>query len=151
MITSFRGEHRWLSNFWPCEKPIMLHGDSNEYPTVEHAYQAAKTFAQHLRSEICAGDATFAKRFFKKKQSSIRPDWDQVKLQIMEHCVEQKFALGTKLLDKLLATGGIEIIEGNKWGDVYWGQCPLGTGENHLGKILMRIRDGYRNFKKPTE
>jgi predicted NAD-dependent protein-ADP-ribosyltransferase YbiA (DUF1768 family) len=34
----------------------------------------------------------------------------------------------------------VELIEGNWWGDTYWGVCN-GVGENHLGKLLMKIRD----------
>jgi ribA/ribD-fused uncharacterized protein len=88
------------------------------------------------------------KRFFKSRKQFIRPDWEQVKIKIMEHCLLQKFAPKTKLLDKLLATKDLEIIEGNTWGDVFWGQCPLGTGENHLGKLLMKIRELRKNEVK---
>lgn len=143
-IVRFYGENRWLSNFWKCEAPIFLPGDSKEYPTVEHAYQAAKTFNTTHRAAIAAGDAAFAKRFFKTRKEAIRPDWNQVKLLIMELCLRQKFAVGTELAKKLDATGNCNIIEGNEWHDVYWGQCPLGTGENHLGKLLMKIRDDNR-------
>jgi hypothetical protein len=41
---------------------------------------------------------------------------------------------------KLLATGNQELIEGNTWGDCYWGVCE-GNGQNHLGKILMQVRE----------
>lgn len=140
MIEKFRGEYRWLSNFAECERPIFLEGDSNEYPTVEHAYQAAKTFYADYRLKIKNGDAVHAKRFFKNLKQWVRPDWNQVKLGIMEHCLRQKFAPGTSLLKKLLETGNEEIVEGNTWGDVFWGQCPIGKGQNHLGKLLMKLR-----------
>ena len=39
----------------------------------------------------------------------------------------------------LLATGDAKIVEGNTWGDVFWGVCN-GVGENHLGEILMKVR-----------
>ena len=41
---------------------------------------------------------------------------------------------------KLLKTGNQELVEGNTWNDTYWGRCK-GRGSNHLGKILMRIRE----------
>ncbi len=144
MIEKFRGEYRWLSNFFECETPIFLNGDSNAYPTVEHAYQAAKTFNTSFRAMILCGDATFAKRFFKTRKAAIRPDWDQVKLLIMEQCLRQKFKQGTKLAKKLEETNNQEIIEGNTWHDTFWGQCLIGVGKNHLGKLLMKIRDENR-------
>lgn len=39
----------------------------------------------------------------------------------------------------LINTGDAELIEGNSWGDTFWGECN-GIGENNLGKILMKIR-----------
>jgi predicted NAD-dependent protein-ADP-ribosyltransferase YbiA (DUF1768 family) len=56
----------------------------------------------------------------------------------MEDLLRQKFQ-NPYLKNKLLATGNAEIEETNSWGDVFWGICK-GVGENHLGKILMKIR-----------
>ena len=39
----------------------------------------------------------------------------------------------------LLATGKATLVEGNSWGDTFWGVCR-GKGKNMLGKILMRVR-----------
>ncbi len=33
-----------------------------------------------------------------------------------------------------------EIVERNTWNDTFWGVCK-GKGENHLGILLMEIRD----------
>lgn len=41
--------------------------------------------------------------------------------------------------DQLLATGGVELIEGNDWGDAFWGVCG-GYGQNWLGVLLMLVR-----------
>ena len=56
----------------------------------------------------------------------------------MEYLLLQKFFI-PELREKLLATGNEELIEGNWWGDTYWGVCK-GKGENNLGKSLMKIR-----------
>ena len=40
---------------------------------------------------------------------------------------------------KLLDTGDAILIEGNDWGDRYWGVCD-GVGQNKLGLILMGLR-----------
>ena len=57
----------------------------------------------------------------------------------MYEIVKDKFSRNPELRVKLLNTGDIELIEGNYWGDTFWGVCN-GKGENHLGKILMRVR-----------
>lgn len=56
----------------------------------------------------------------------------------MEDLLRQKFSK-TPLRRLLLATGEAELIEGNTWGDTYWGVCH-GVGQNHLGCLLMKIR-----------
>jgi len=142
-IIKFRGEHSWLSNFHDCETPIELPSpDYNKYPTVEHAYQAAKTKNMVFRDMISRGTPTEAKRFYKNRKKDIREDWEDIKLTVMEYCLRQKYSkeLNPKLHKKLIDTGNVEIIEGNQWHDVWWGQCPIGVGKNNLGKLIMKIR-----------
>jgi ribA/ribD-fused uncharacterized protein len=125
------------------------------YLTVEHAYQAAKTFdldeRRVIRKVNTPGEA---KRLGKKV--TMRQDWDLVKLKTMEFLLRQKFSY-EHLRDALIATGDAELIEGNTWGDTYWGVCN-GVGENHLGKLLMTIRTdinkdikSYENLVKEHE
>lgn len=73
----------------------------------------------------------------------MRSNWDQIKLDVMYELVKQKFATDP-LRMYLLRTGTREIQEGNYWGDTFWGTVN-GEGENHLGKILMRVREEIRN------
>jgi predicted NAD-dependent protein-ADP-ribosyltransferase YbiA (DUF1768 family) len=54
--------------------------------------------------------------------------------------LQHKFAQNPELYNQLKDTGTEEIVEGNWWYDKYWGVCN-GEGENHLGKLLMWIRD----------
>lgn len=132
-ITQFKGQYRFLSNFHPAE--VMLEGET--YPTVEHAYQAAKFESDVVRSHIrCADTAAKAKRLGSKYK--IREDWDLIKLAVMKGLLVQKFR-HPELAALLKATGDAELIEGNWWGDIYWGVCE-GVGHNHLGKLLMEIR-----------
>ena len=44
------------------------------------------------------------------------------------------------LADCLVDTGDQPLIEGNTWGDRFWGVCG-GTGMNHLGRLLMEVRE----------
>ena len=136
-ITAFTGDYRWLSNFYSCSVEL----DGEVYSSVEHAYQAAKTLNLEDRAIIRhAPTAAIAKKLGRK--IDIRPDWDKLKVSIMEYLLIQKFN-DTNLKQKLLNTGDAQLIEGNYWGDIFWGVCR-GVGENNLGKLLMNIRN-YEN------
>ena len=74
----------------------------------------------------------------------LRPDWDQVKDQIMYEICKCKFTQNPTLKLMLIKTSDQELIEGNYWKDTYWGVCK-GIGQNKLGKILMRLREELRN------
>ena len=132
-IDSFQGEYRFLSNFWYVS--VLL--DGVDYRSVEHAYMAAKTLDQSLRNQIRSFDKPGdVKRFC--RTIKLRDDWEEVKFSIMLGLVRQKFSK-EPLKSKLLEAGDAELIEGNTWGDVYWGVCR-GKGQNNLGKILMQVR-----------
>lgn len=132
-ITEFFGEYRWLSNFWAS--PITF-GDIT-FPTVEHAYQAAKSTNpdewKYIASLPTAKRAKGAGSVVK-----LRPGWDDMKIDVMRELIQAKF-LHDDLREKLLATGDAELIEGNYWGDTFWGVCK-GKGQNNLGKLLMEER-----------
>ena len=133
-IESFSGEYKFLSNFYQCVVSL----DCDTYPSVEHAYQAAKTLDPEERRVIrTTPQSNLAKKL--GQYIAIRPDWEDVKLWIMSDLVWQKFSNNKELKDKLLATDSVELIEGNWWNDTYWGICK-GVGQNNLGKILMAVR-----------
>lgn len=137
-IERFDGEYSFLSNF--SLHPVWW--DDWRWLTAEHAYQGAKTFDHDERTVILTRPTPGqAKRAGRKV--TLRPDWEQVKLQIMYDVVLQKFKLNWKARQDLLATGVEGLVEGNHWGDTFWGQCN-GVGENHLGRILMRVREELR-------
>jgi ribA/ribD-fused uncharacterized protein len=132
-IKQFSGKYRFLSNF----KPVEVELNGIHYASVEHGYQALKAtnVEDHnmVASQPTAGLAKKAGRSIK-----VRPDWDSIKLSVMEKLVRSKFRWSV-MADMLLDTGTAELIEGNNWNDTYWGVCR-GVGENHLGKILMKVR-----------
>lgn len=133
MIDKFRGKYWFLSNFY--ESPIEE--ENITYPTVEHYFQAQKTFNQEEKLKIVqATKPAKAKKMGRKV--NLRKDWEDVKIQVMEKGLRLKFQDPT-LRKKLLATGDEELVEGNPWGDRYWGVCN-GSGKNKLGKLLMKIR-----------
>ena len=135
-VRGFFDEYRYLSNFQSSE--VILDGIT--YPTVENAYQAAKTLDLEERKPFVLFTPVEAKKAGMKVK--LREDWEQVKLLVMEDLVRQKFSKDP-LKDRLLSTGSEYLEETNWWKDTYWGVCN-GVGENILGQILMRVRDSLR-------
>ncbi len=140
MITLFKGQYAFLSNFFSCS--IVF--ENQVYPSVEHAFQAAKTLIPMLRKEIqCAESPTEAKKLGRALTS--RPDWEDIKVQVMTDLIREKFSVHSDLQDKLIKTGSEYLEEGNYWHDNFWGSCVCSNcgntrGENMLGKILMSYR-----------
>lgn len=139
-IKSFQGPTRWLSNFHSIEVTF----DGDVYPSTEAAYQAAKIALRANRKPFQSMTAKEAKEA--GGRLTPRKEWQLMNLAIMKNLNVQKFQ-DPVLKAKLLATGNEEIIEGNTWGDTFWGVCN-GVGENRLGKILMEIRDEIRAKEK---
>lgn len=134
-VTEFVGEYHFLSNFYPA----TVIG----FPTVEHAYQAMKSHDANYRQRVrTASTPGAAKRLGQKVE--LRADWEGIKLDLMKELVRMKFTTHPVLLGQLLSTGNAHLEESNWWGDKYWGTCN-GHGLNHLGKILMKIREEIRN------
>jgi len=135
IIDSFRDEHEFLSNYFPSR--IEYRG--LVYPTVEHAYQAAKTADPQVRERIRSAATPDESKEIGRAHCD-RPDWEDVKLPVMYDLTVLKYT-DPELRKRLLSTGDATLVEGNDWGDSFWGSCA-GTGDNHMGKILMRVRDG---------
>jgi ribA/ribD-fused uncharacterized protein len=134
VVESFRGEWTFLSNFYPS--PVYYR--TVLYPTVEHAYQAAKTLSLVDRERIrLARTPGEAKRLGRRVK--VRPGWALMQVDVMRHLLEQKFTDYPTLRKALLSTGDAPLVEGNAWGDRFWGVCA-GQGENHLGRLIMAIR-----------
>lgn len=142
MIDFFDGEYAFLSNFYNASCIF----EDKFYPTVEHAFQAAKSLDQAERDWItAAGSPGLAKRL--GRRVNLRPDWEKVKFDVMEECLRSKFA-DPVLKQKLLATGDEELVEGNYWHDNTYGNCSCEkckdiVGRNMLGNILMKLRTEF--------
>lgn len=149
-IIRFDGEYRFLSNFYPYKskegedsKPLYIMYDDIVYPSTEHAYQAAKTIDVEQRLAICGAENAYkAKKM--GRQVTLRPDWEEVKVDVMRSLLIEKFR-DAVLREKLNATQDAVLVEGNYWHDAVWGVCwcdkCMGVGQNMLGKLLMKIRD----------
>lgn len=137
MIDRFVGDFAFLSNFYPS----TIRYEGILYGTIEHVYQAYKTIDESerniVRSAKTPGEAKKLGR-----SVTLRPDWDKIKVNLMQEFIRLKFE-NPLLREMLLATGEADLIEGNYWNDKFWGVCR-GQGENWLGKILMEVRTDIR-------
>ena len=138
-IISFNGEFSFLSNFYP--------GRVNVYKSAEAAYQAQKCENPDDRKQFIPLDAGHAKRL--GRRVSVRPGWDEMRVDVMRDVVHTKFRSNPDLAEKLLATEDAELIEGNCWHDNFFGDCLCRAcaktpGENWLGKILMDERSALK-------
>jgi len=123
----------FLSNFYGST--VSFEGQL--YPTIEHAYQSAKSLDPEVRDMIRRSKSPAeAKKL--GQCIAIRSDWNEVKLDVMRRLIKEKFE-NPFLRPLLLATDDADLILNNKWNDKFWGVCR-GEGENWLGKILMEER-----------
>ena len=137
---SASGEHGEFSNFAPF--PIELKGHT--WPTSEHYFQARKFAGTEHEAEIRrAKSPMIAARMGRSRQRPLRPDWEHVKDAVMFEAVRAKFSQHPRLKELLLSTADAEIVE-HTAKDSYWGDGGDGSGANHLGKILMQVREELR-------
>lgn len=135
-IMTFRGKYQFLSNMYSAP----FEWDGRSYKNSEAAFQSAKSLDPAVRDEFSGMTGVVAKR--EGKKVLLRRDWEAVKDGIMEEVVREKFIQNPDLLKKLIDTGDMELVEGNRWHDKYWGvDVVSGEGENHLGIILMKLRE----------
>jgi ribA/ribD-fused uncharacterized protein len=144
-----------LSNF--ARTPIRL--ARVLWPTVEHFYQAQKSFDPQYRAAILeaptpgiaknlGADPALPRRrsrrsWFRRNGSELRQDWEEVKIDVMRRAIAAKFAQHPALAAALRATGTAQLMEDSPV-DPFWGTGPDGNGLNWAGRILMEIRDRQR-------
>lgn len=171
-IVDFRGPYRWLSNFHLAEVYFEGHfyrSSEHAYQAAKADAGRSALFPMPTQAGLDQCNATRA--LFRDPQPTgefnadgieilrilscpeakrlggripIRHDWEQVKLDVMEAILRDKFTRHHDLQAWLLDTGNRELVEGNTWGDRFWGVCG-GVGENHLGRLLMKIRAELRS------
>lgn len=166
VITEFRGEYAWLSNFHPAQVQVTFHCPEEEelltfpFQTVEAAYIACKStdakwwdYCSRKGSDriSVAGLKTTAKTLEQEDPNWLRADWDVLKAAVMHDLLCQKF-LDKPLADLLKGTVGMVIEEGNTWKDDFWGidrnRRPE-RGLNILGKLLMLVRSNLLEHGRP--
>lgn len=110
------------------------------YGTNEAAFQAQKCMTEEEKLPFTEYELGKSKGMGRKVL--LRPDWEQVKVGIMEEIVREKFTQHPELARLLIGTGDKILVEGNRWGDTFWDvDTRTGQGKSHLGKILMKVRN----------
>lgn len=129
----------FLNNFKKARMFIYNHWWNN----VEAPYQVMKTTVPEEREAIWAAKTPREARDLGQKVT-MHNAWDQIKVEVMHDCLVAKFTQHHDLRAQLLATGDEELIEDSPI-DNFWGCGKDGTGQNMLGKTLMRVREELRN------
>ena len=137
-ITSFRDNNAFLSNMF--DSPIVLDGVS--YKNAEAAFQAGKLEDPALRAQFSELSGADAKKLGRKVK--LRENWDDYKVEHMRKVLKAKFEQNPELMKLLQATGDTPLIEGNDWGDRFWGvvtdKYGVSEGGNNLGRLLEEVR-----------
>ncbi|MFO0865958.1 MAG: NADAR family protein [Gemmataceae bacterium] len=125
-----------FSNFAP--DPIQVGG--KRWPTSEHYFQAQKfedeAYCEKIRQ---AKSPMIAARLGRNRKEPLRRDWESVKIGIMRAAVLAKFSQHPELRKRLLSNENAKLVERTE-NDDYWGDSGDASGQNMLGRILMRVR-----------
>ena len=164
IISSFTGEHYFLSNFWtgyPKVSMASLGYGGAFADSAEHAFQAHKSTDPRQQAIILAARTPKIAKQLGRQVRPLPPWWEDRKREIMLECLLAKFSV-PELRQRLAATGNAILIEGNQWGDDYWGAvageigkatvlpCWAASpgdrsyvlyGHNWLGRLLMVVRE----------
>lgn len=136
-IKGFQGDYRFLSNFYPCQ----VYWNGHTYASSEAAYQSSKAIDKETESKFTSLNPRQARSH--GRSIPIREDWEKEKLNVMYRLLRKKFTQNKVLGIRLLDTGEAHLEETNYWHDTFWGVYN-GVGENHLGRLLMLVRDELR-------
>lgn len=139
-VTTFAGPWAFLATdyaLFPRRSWLCVSGAL--YSSLEHAFQAAKTIDPDARRRIAAAPSAAAARA-EGHRVGLRHDWEGLKLDVMRSLVVAKFR-DEWLMRRLLASHPRELVNGNDWGDRFWGvDAKTHAGFNHLGRILTALR-----------
>lgn len=138
------GTYYCFSNFYITS--VMF--DGIIYGSSEAAWQAQKTLDLEDRKKFATESPSEAKKHGRRVQ--LRPDWEEVKYDLMVQVLTAKFNQHDDLKQILLLTGDEELIENTTgWHDNIWGNCDCTkcankVGQNLLGKALMQVRESLK-------
>lgn len=129
--------------------------DGIMWDSVEAAFQAQKTLDMEERKKFAS--LTPGQARAKGRSVLLRPDWEQVKYDLMYKICLEKFKQNEYLKEKLLASGDALIVENTtSWHDHVWGcclcyKCRNRKSRNNLGIVLMKIRSELAGENIPAK
>ena len=152
MITSFKGKYEFLDPAYYC----LAGYNGVIYNSAEAAFLASQYDDPYFRSMFRNPSLPIwrARELCKRLQK--RRDWTpELSLDLTRQITFDKFCRSPNLRSLLLATRRELIVAENNWHEQFWGRCIcnirpgkygrkdacLVPGSNHLGKILMSVRD----------
>jgi N-glycosidase YbiA len=130
-----------FSNFWPAA--FVIQGVT--FKTSEHYFQALKfqpTDKAAFDEIVAADNCMEVTKIGRDRSRILRPDWEQVKRDVMFDALVAKYFTHDQLFDILILTGDSKLVEHTK-NDSYWGDGMEWEKENNnwLGKLLVKLRD----------
>lgn len=114
-------------------------------PSVEALYQACRYPHLPEVQKLIVGQRSpmTAKMVGKPYREDTRPDWEDVKVDIMRWCLRVKYVQHGRFADALHSTGLLPIVEKSRK-DTFWGAKEIEPdrfeGCNVLGRLLMQLR-----------
>jgi ribA/ribD-fused uncharacterized protein len=163
VVPEFSGEYFFLSNFYQ----EIFTWRAQQFFCAEQAFQYAKTWypkkGETLRCKdlgkrlIDTGNGATAKKYGREVPVDLE-FWNAQRVPLMREIIHAKFSTpGSNLAGQLINTGAMLLVEGNTWGDVFWGRSRNADGKivglNTLGTILMEERGYwlYSDFSDKTK
>jgi ribA/ribD-fused uncharacterized protein len=135
-----------FTNFYESQVniPNYYTGALEQWGAVENYFQAMKT--DDLAIQASLRKMTPPQALANKPVS--KGFWVNVRFDVMRTALEAKFAPGTVLGNMLLSTDGRVLVEktaGRRNREAEWGADDGLQGQNHLGRLLMVIRDSMKD------
>ena len=119
----FTGYYQCFENSFPVS--ISVGGIA--YPSVEHAFQAAKVSDAFLKHNISKIES-LSEVTELLKDVPVRPNWEEVKYATLEQLMNLKFEASRKCKDVLVSTGARRLVS---------------PKDAMIGKILTKIRNEF--------
>ena len=128
--------------------PYSAHAISFEgkiYPTCEHAYQASRYEDQSIQEEIrTAMSPKLAWELSQKYKHLQNPDFNEKRVEVMKNFCRLKIQQQEDVRNALAESKKLSIVKHittGPPGDGFWCDGVRGEGENHYGKIWIKLRE----------
>lgn len=126
-INSFLGRSSFMSNSYNCQ----FEWNGTKYNSVDEAMKWAEMSKMVFNLASSKTTSTMNYELIK-----------EARIEIMESILNAKFNQNPDLMEKLLETNGYKLLNCNHHKDTFWGiNAYTWVGINHLGKLLMKIRE----------